>query len=260
MQELQSISANFPRKLSKMAQRTRNKIAQGAPAALRVLPILPPRLAQPRTWTRVSKNLDEIDLKILSEIQADGRITNVELAKRVGISPPPCLRRVRTLEEAGYIQGYRGLLDPRRLGFDVTVFASVHLSSQADADLRAFEDFVRAEPLVRECWMLSGEVDFILKCVAPDMATFQDFVTHLTAAPHVRNVRTSLVLHNSKYEAAVPLELKVSGLTGVTRVTRHCAERNDEAIRASCFELLDCFASLAMTNKSVSSSCASHRR
>jgi DNA-binding Lrp family transcriptional regulator len=156
----------------------------------------------------VSKNLDEIDLKILSEIQADGRITNVELAKRVGISPPPCLRRVRTLEEEGYIQGYRGLLDPRRLGFDVTVFASVHLSSQADADLKAFEEFVRGEPLVRECWMLSGETDFILKCVAPDMTTFQDFVTHLTAAPHVRNVRTSLVLQNSKYEAAVPLEVK----------------------------------------------------
>ncbi len=156
----------------------------------------------------MTKNLDEIDLKILSEIQADGRITNVELAKRVGISPPPCLRRVRTLEEEGYITGYRGLLDPRRLGFDVTVFASVHLSSQADADLKAFEEFVRAEPLVRECWMLSGEVDFILKCVAPDMATFQEFVTHLTAAPHVRNVRTSLVLHNSKYEAAVPLEIK----------------------------------------------------
>ncbi len=130
----------------------------------------------------------------------------------VGISPPPCLRRVRTLEEEGYIRGYRGLLDPRRLGFDVTVFASVHLSSQAEADLRAFEAFVRAEPLVRECWMLSGEVDFILKCVAPDMATFQEFVTHLTAAPHVRNVRTSLVLHNSKYEAAVPLDLKVPGV------------------------------------------------
>ncbi|WP_398474996.1 Lrp/AsnC family transcriptional regulator [Tardiphaga sp.] len=154
------------------------------------------------------KSLDEIDLKILAEIQADGRITNVELAKRVGISPPPCLRRVRALEEAGYIQGYRGLLDPRKLGFDVTVFASVHLSSQADADLKAFEDFVRKEPLVRECWMLSGEIDFILKCVAPDMATFQVFVSQLTAAPHVRNVRTSLVLHNSKFEAAVPLELK----------------------------------------------------
>src|SRR5258708_29086933 len=81
--------------------------------------------------TRVSKNLDEIDLKILAEIQADGRITNVELAKRVGISPPPCLRRVRTLEDEGYIQGYRGLLDPRRLGFHVTVFASLPLSSHA---------------------------------------------------------------------------------------------------------------------------------
>jgi DNA-binding Lrp family transcriptional regulator len=156
----------------------------------------------------VPKSLDEIDLKILAEIQADGRITNVELARRVGISPPPCLRRVRALEEAGYIQGYRGLLDPRKLGFDVTVFASVHLSSQADSDLKAFEDFVRKEPLVRECWMLSGEIDFILKCVAPDMATFQVFVSQLTSAPHVRNVRTSLVLHNSKYAAAVPMELK----------------------------------------------------
>jgi DNA-binding Lrp family transcriptional regulator len=206
--------SEFSPQVGKTAPRTRNKIAQRAPAALRVLPVNirnPAKLRQPRTRPPVSKNLDEIDLKILSEIQADGRITNVELAKRVGISPPPCLRRVRTLEQAGYIQGYRGLLDPRRLGFDVTVFASVHLSSQADADLRAFEEFVRAEPLVRECWMLSGEVDFILKCVAPDMATFQDFVTHLTAAPHVRNVRTSLVLHNSKYEAAVPLEVKAAG-------------------------------------------------
>src|SRR3979409_2256071 len=139
-----------------MAHRTRNKIAHAASAGLRLLPILPAEFSQPRTWTRVSKNLDEIDLKILTEIQADGRITNVELAKRVGISPPPCLRRVRTLEEAGYIQGYRGLLDPRRLGFDVTVFASVHLSSQADADLRAFEEFVRAEPLVREWWLVAG--------------------------------------------------------------------------------------------------------
>ena len=121
-----------------MAHCTRNKIAQAIRVALRVLPATPfkpsPFLASLREPDRVPKNLDEIDLKILAEIQADGRITNVELAKRVGISPPPCLRRVRTLEEEGYIQGYRGLLDPRRLGFDVTVFASVHLSSQAEAD------------------------------------------------------------------------------------------------------------------------------
>src|SRR6202162_6385983 len=144
-----------------MAQRTRNKIAPGMRGGLRVLRLKPESFLSPRTGTRVSKNLDEIDLKILAEIQADGRITNVELAKRVGISPPPCLRRVRTLEEQGYIQGYRGLLDPRRLRFDVTVFASVHLSSQAEGDFRAVENFVRAEPLVRGCWVLSGGVGFI---------------------------------------------------------------------------------------------------
>ncbi len=150
--------------------------------------------------------LDSIDQHILKELQGDGRITNVELARRVGISPPPCLRRVRALEQAGYIKGYRALLDEKRLGYEVTVFAMVHLSSQAEADLKAFEDFVRKEPLVRECWMLSGEIDFILKCVAPDLKTFQAFVAELTAAPHVLNVKTSLTLRNSKDAAMVPFE------------------------------------------------------
>jgi DNA-binding Lrp family transcriptional regulator len=156
----------------------------------------------------VPARLDAIDWKILKELQDDGRITNVELARRVGISAPPCLRRVRALEEAGLIRSYRALLDEKLLGYEVTVFAMVHLSSQAEADLRAFEEFVRKEPLVRECWMLSGEVDFVLKCVAPDLKTFQTFVTELTAAPHVRNVKTSLVLRNSKDAAMVPMELK----------------------------------------------------
>ena len=151
--------------------------------------------------------LDTIDQKILGELQADGRITNVELAHRVGISAPPCLRRVRALEKAGYIKGYRALLDEKLLGYEVTVFAMVHLSGQAEPDLKAFEDFVREEPLVRECWMLSGEIDFILKCVAPDLKTFQDFVAELTAAPHVRNVKTSLTLRNSKDAAIVPMDL-----------------------------------------------------
>ena len=152
--------------------------------------------------------LDAIDWKILAELQGDGRMTNVELARRVGISAPPCLRRVRALEEAGFIKGYRALLDETRLGFEVTVFAMVHLASQAEADLAAFEDFVRGEPLVRECWMLSGEIDFILKCVAPNLTTFQGFVARLTAEPHVRNVKTSLTLRNSKDAAMVPLELR----------------------------------------------------
>ena len=154
--------------------------------------------------------LDAIDRKILKELQDDGRITNVELARRVGVSAPPCLRRVRALEEAGFIKGYRALLDEKALGYEVTVFAMVHLTSQADPDLKAFEDFVRNAQLVRECWMLSGEIDFVLKCVAPNLSKFQDFVARLTAEPHVRNVKTSLTLRNSKDDAMVPLEAKES--------------------------------------------------
>ena len=155
---------------------------------------------------RVADRLDAIDRNILKELQADGRITNVELARRVGISAPPCLRRVRSLEQDGFIKGYRALLDEKLLGYEVVVFAFVHLASQAEADLNAFEKFVRSQPLVRECWMLSGEIDFVLKCVAPDLKTFQAFVAELTAAPHVRNVKTSLTLRNSKDAAMVPME------------------------------------------------------
>src|SRR5712671_1777416 len=158
----------------------------------------------------VVARLDAIDRQILKEMQDDGRITNVELARRVGISAPPCLRRVRALEEAGFIKGYRALLDEKLLGYEVTVFAMVHLTSQAEPDLKAFEDFVRKEPLVRECWMLSGEIDFVLKCVAPDLKTFQTFVAELTGAPHVRNVKTSLTLRTSKDAAMVPMDLKAN--------------------------------------------------
>jgi DNA-binding Lrp family transcriptional regulator len=155
---------------------------------------------------KMRERLDAIDWKILAELQRDGRITNVELSRRVGISAPPCLRRMRALEDAGIIRGYRALLDEKRLGYEVTVFVMVHLTSQAEADLAAFDESVRKWPLVRECWMLSGEVDFILKCVAPDLATFQAFLTELTATPNVRSIRTALALRRSKDEASVPLE------------------------------------------------------
>jgi DNA-binding Lrp family transcriptional regulator len=153
------------------------------------------------------RRLDSIDRNILHELQLDGRITNVELARRVGISAPPCLRRVRSLEEAGFIKGYRALLDEKMLGCEVMAFAMVHLSSQAEADLQAFEAFVSREPIVRECWMLSGEIDFVLKCVAPSLSRFQLFVNDLTAAPNVLNVKTSLTLRNSKNAPIVPDEL-----------------------------------------------------
>ncbi len=152
--------------------------------------------------------LDPIDRRILAELQADGRMTNVELASRVGISAPPCLRRVRALEEAGYIRGYHADVDPRELGFEVAVFAMVRLKSQAEADLSAFEARCRAWPLVRECHMLNGEIDFILKCVAPDLSTFQRFLTEeLTAADNVASVKTSLVIRCAKDDPGLSFEV-----------------------------------------------------
>jgi DNA-binding Lrp family transcriptional regulator len=151
--------------------------------------------------------LDELDWRILKELQGSGRMTNVELARRVGISPPPCLRRVRALEKAHIINGYRAILDQKLLGFDVTMFAMVGLHSQAEADLIAFERRVRAMPVVRECYMLSGEIDFILKCVARDLAAAQDFViSELTSTPNVDSVKTTLMLRQSKGDATIPFE------------------------------------------------------
>ncbi len=152
--------------------------------------------------------LDPIDRKILAELQTDGRMTNVELAKRVGISAPPCLRRVRTLEESGYITGYHADVDARALGFEVWVFANVGLISQAEADLVAFEDRCRAWSLVRECHMLNGEVDFLLKCAAPDLSSFQTFLTEeLLRADNVASVKTSLVIRGAKDEPGVPFDV-----------------------------------------------------
>ena len=155
-----------------------------------------------------STRLDSIDRMILAELQADGRMTNVELAKRVGISAPPCLRRVRTLEENGYIKGYHAEVNAKELGFEVQVFANVGLASQAESDLSAFEAKCKSWPLVRECHMLNGEVDFILKCVAPDLSSFQTFLTgDLLTTPNVASVKTSLVISGEKDEPGVPFEV-----------------------------------------------------
>jgi DNA-binding Lrp family transcriptional regulator len=158
--------------------------------------------------------LDPIDRLILAELQADGRMTNVELAKRVGISAPPCLRRVRALEEQGFINGYHAQVDARAVGFEVQVFAMVGLQSQAESDLRAFEARCSEWPLVRECHMLNGEVDFMLKCVAPDLSTFQSFLTEeLLCAENVGSVKTSLVIRGSKDDPGVPFEVLEERLT-----------------------------------------------
>lgn len=150
--------------------------------------------------------LDRIDWQILKELQAEGRITNVELARRVGISAPPCLRRVKALEDAGLIHGYRALLDGRQLGFEVTALAMVSLHSQAESDLIAFEERVKGWKVVRESYMLSGEVDFFLLCVAPDLRAFQNFIINeLTAAANVDSVRTMLTIRKSKDEGGLPI-------------------------------------------------------
>lgn len=148
--------------------------------------------------------LDDIDLKILSELQADGRMTNVEIARRINISAPASLRRIRALEDGGYITGYRALLEPGHLGFAVEAFAFVQLASNADADLSAFRDAVSRHANVRQAWMLSGEVDFLLKCVTQDLKSFQALVLELTATPNVKTVKTALTLGQTKDGPSVP--------------------------------------------------------
>ena len=151
-------------------------------------------------------SFDRIDRQILSLLQENGRITNVELAERVGLTAPPCLRRVRALEEAGAIRGYHAELDAAQLGFPITVFAMVSLRSQAEQDLAAFEDHVAGLPEIRECHMLNGEIDFILKIVASDLKSFQDILTtHLTPAPNVTSVKTSLTIRTSKEASGIPI-------------------------------------------------------
>ena len=152
-------------------------------------------------------NLDAIDRKLLTELQREGRVTNVELAHRVGLTAPPCLRRVRALEEEGVIRGYHAELDPASLGFSIMVFAMVSLKSQAESALREFESAMNDLPEVREVHMLNGEIDFILKIVSRDLQSFQEFLTSkLTPAPNVASVKTSLTIRNSKNEPGVPLE------------------------------------------------------
>ena len=152
-------------------------------------------------------SLDEVDLRLLAELQADGRMTNVELARRVGLSAPPCLRRVRRLEETGVIRGYHAALDPVALGWEITFFALVGLESQKEAVLAAFERMVLGWPEVRECHMIRGGGDFLLRLVARDTAHENALTSRLTAADEVARVQTLQTIRTSKDEAGVPIAL-----------------------------------------------------
>jgi DNA-binding Lrp family transcriptional regulator len=166
-------------------------------------------MAPARTSDDVTKpaKLDATDWRILAELQREGRITNVALAARVGLSAPPCLRRVRELERSGVIAGYHAAFNLPRLGFHLTAFAYVELESQSETDLTAFEMRIRQWDIVREAYMLSGDIDFLLKCVAPDVVTFQNFIIReLTAAPNVNSVKTAFTIKTAKNEPGAALE------------------------------------------------------
>ncbi|WP_372618510.1 Lrp/AsnC family transcriptional regulator [Falsiroseomonas sp.] len=156
------------------------------------------RLAEP--------DLDGVDRHILAELQADGRMTNVELARRVGLSAPPCLRRVRRLEEQGVIRGYRADLDPQVLGWQITFFALVGLETQKEAVLTAFERMVTSWPEVRECHMIRGGGDFLLRLVARDTQHENALTSRLTEAPHVLRVQTMPTIRTARDISGVPVD------------------------------------------------------
>jgi DNA-binding Lrp family transcriptional regulator len=151
--------------------------------------------------------LDKIDRQILSDLQANGRITNVDLAARAGISAPPCLRRVRALEREGFLRGYHADLDPAKLGFEAMFFALIGLDGQHADKLAAFEREVADWPEVRECHMVRGGGDFLLKIVARNTAHENALTERLTAAVNVARVTTFPVIHASKTLAGVPIAL-----------------------------------------------------
>ncbi|MBI1300029.1 MAG: winged helix-turn-helix transcriptional regulator [Alphaproteobacteria bacterium] len=151
--------------------------------------------------------LDKIDRNILKELQEDGRITNVKLAESVGMSAPPCLRRVRALEDAGYIEGYHADINHAAMGYGVIVFAMVKLKSQAEEDLNAFDKFINELEVVRECYMLTGDFDFVLKIVAKNWEDYQSiFTTKLSRAPNVSSIKSSLSVRTSKRLPGIPID------------------------------------------------------
>ncbi len=156
-----------------------------------------------------NRSFDAIDRRILGHLQEDARISNADLARTVGLSASACLRRVRELEESGVIERYATLLDPVVAGMPVSVFVSVTLEKQVEAGLETFEGAVRALPEVMECYLMTGDSDYLLRVVAADVAAFRRFLLdHLTRIPGVANIRSSFALNQVKYRTALPLPEK----------------------------------------------------
>ena len=150
--------------------------------------------------------MDAIDKRILTELQTDAKLTNVELAARVHLSPSPCLARVRRLEQAGFISGYVTLLNPLKAGLSVSVFIQIRLERQVERALEAFESAIEAYPEVMECYLMTGDSDYLIRVVVPDVQALEHFiVAGLSTIPGVANIRSSFALKQVKYKTALPL-------------------------------------------------------
>lgn len=153
--------------------------------------------------------MDNIDLKILNQLQEDARVTNVALAEKVNLSPAPCLRRVRELEKSGVIKGYTTLLDPEQLGLNVSVFIEIRLEKQVREHLQVFEKTIEQYPEVMECYLMTGTFDYLLRVVAKDLKSLQTFITDkLVTIPNIASMQSSIALKQIKYRTALPVELK----------------------------------------------------
>ena len=151
-------------------------------------------------------NRDPIDKRILTELQRNGRVSNVDLANAVGLSPSPCLRRVRDLENAGVIDRYAAILDQASAGYALSVFVQVTLERQVETALDAFERVVAERPEVMECYLMTGDADYLLRIVVPDVAAYEGFLkNHLTRIQGVSSIKSSFALNRVKYETALPL-------------------------------------------------------
>jgi len=149
--------------------------------------------------------LDAIDRRILERLQQDGRLSNADLAEKVGLSSSPCWRRVKALEEAGVIKGYAALLDAKTVGLSVNVFVSVSLSTQNEKSLQAFERAAAARPEVMECYLMTGDSDYLLRIVVPDLEAYERFVMDFTKIAGIAQIRSSFALRTVKQGAALPL-------------------------------------------------------
>jgi Lrp/AsnC family transcriptional regulator, leucine-responsive regulatory protein len=165
--------------------------------------------------------MDAIDLRILERLQQDARIANVDLARAVNLSPSPCLARVRALEEAGYIDRYVTLLDPKKLGLTVSVLVQVTLEKQVEPALERFERAVRERPEVMECYLMTGDADYLLRVLVADVPAFERFILEfLSRVPGVGNIKSSFALKQVKYQTALPLNSGIAGAPGAGRSAR----------------------------------------